>query len=470
MQIAFSVQSYVHDSLPISSQRAANAFAEAQPQGAKYPVVVFGSPGTTVFATCGSGPIRGMFQMNGIGYAVSGSQFWSFAADGSSMLLGGGIPGSGVVSIDGNGFQIGIVNGTNIGFIYDTGTSIFAQIADSNFQPANTITLIDDYFAFDWAGTRKLFVSNLLDGTTYNALAFATKESKPDRTLALRNRQDALLVFGEKSIETWTDVGTIPFPFARYEGGTINRGLAAAHAIAEEDNSLFFLGEDLIFYRLDNTQPSRKSTHALERAWQKYAVTSDAFCFAINDRGHKFIYLTFPTQETTFGFDIATGLWHERLSWDSSGREVKWRASCALAAFNTLLVGDANSGVIGKLDPSVYTEYGDPIKTILVSPPIHADGLIVFMDKFEIDIEAGVGLPNGQGSDPQIMLDWTDDGGHTFSAPQEWRSMGKLGEFTTRVRWEGLGWFIQRSLRITIADPVKRVILAARADTRVGSQ
>ena len=472
MQIPFSVESYLHDSSPISSQRCLNAFAEAEPKGAKYPVAVFGTPGISTFTTLGMGPIRGMFSMNGVGYAVSGSQFYSFAADGTFSLIGFGIPGSGVVSIDGNGTQIGIVNGTNVGFIYDTGSLVFSQISDPSFNPANTITFIDDYFAFDWAGTRQLFVSNLLDGTAYNALAYATKEAKPDRVLALHNRQNALLVLAEKSIETWTNVGTIPFPFQRYDGGTVNRGLVAPHAVAEEDNSLFFLGEDLIFYRLDGTQPSRKSTHAIERAWQSYATTSDCFCLAFNDRGHKFIAVIFPSVSApSFVFDIATGKWHERSSYDSGNLLVRWRANCTLAVFGNLLVGDANSGQIGVVDPTVFTEFGDPIKTVLVSPPIHADGKIVFMDKFELDMETGVGLPTGQGSNPQVTLEVTDDGGKTYQAVSEqWRTFGAIGAFTTRIQWQGLGNFYQRSMRVTISDPVKRVVLAARADTRVGTQ
>lgn len=470
MRIPFAVQSYTSDSLPISSQRCVNAFAEAQPQGAKYPVAVFGTPGTSLFVTVGVGPIRGMYAMNGVAYAVSGGSLYSIASDGTTAQIGSGIPGGGVVSMDGNGFQICIVNGTNTAFIYDTTIPAFTQIADVSFNAANTVTFIDDYFAFDWVGTRKIFVSNLLDGTTYNALAFATKESKPDRVVALRNRQNALLVFAENSIETWTDVGTIPFPFQRFDGGTVNRGLRSPYAIAEEDNSLFFLGDDLIFYRLNGTQPVRVSTHALEHAWQEYAVNNDAICFAMNDRGHKFIAVTFPTAARTFVFDIATNLWHERVSYDASGRDVRWRVNCVLPTFGKILVGDANSGRVGQIDPTVYTEFDDPIRTVLISPPIHADGLTVFMDKFELDIETGVGLSNGQGNDPQIMLDWTDDGGHTFVPAQEWRSMGKIGEYTTRIRWEGLGYFYQRSMRVTISDPVKRVVLAARADTRIGTQ
>lgn len=468
MDIRFATSSYQHDSRPISSQRVVNAFAEVQPPDTKTPVAVFGSPGIATFATAGNGPIRGLYGMNGVGYAVSGSMFYSFDSAGTVTNLGAGITGANVVSIDGDGTTILIVNGS-LGFTYNTSTAAFAQIADGDFQAAYTVTFIDQRFAFDQTGTRKVFVSDILDGTSYNALAYATKESKPDRVLACRNRQNTLLVMGEKSIETWYDIGTTPFPFSPFAGGMVNRGLAASLATAEEDNAVFFLGDDIVFYRLDGVFPRRISTYALEREWAGYSTKSDAFCFALPDRGHKIIYLTFPTANRTFGYDIATQLWHERVCYDVSGAELRWCGQCVLTIFGKTLIGDANSGTIGQIDPDITTEFGSSIVTTLVAPPIHGSGKRVFMDRLELDIESGVGATTGQGSDPQIMLDWSDDGGRTWVSPQRWASMGAIGLYSTRVQWNSLGSFYQRSLRVSISDPVKRVILAARADVRIGT-
>ena len=86
------------------------------------------------------------------------------------------------------------------------------------------------------------------------------------------------------------------------------------------------------------------------------------------------------------------------------------------------------------------------------------------MPDFEVEMEKGVGLATGQGSDPQVMLDWSNDGGRTFVPAQKWRSMGKIGEYGGRsIRWDGLGSFYQRTMRLSISDPVKRVVLAVRS-------
>src|SRR5581483_8843199 len=116
----------------------------------------FGAPGITTFATCGNGPVRGMHVMDGVLYVVSGGFLYSVsnAATPVVTLLGGQIDGSGLVSMDDNGAQLEIVNGTN-GYIYSVSGG-FLRITDANFQPANTVTFIDQFFVFDRAGTNQI--------------------------------------------------------------------------------------------------------------------------------------------------------------------------------------------------------------------------------------------------------------------------------------------------------------------------
>jgi hypothetical protein len=69
----------------------------------------------------------------------------------------------------------------------------------------------------------------------------------------------------------------------------------------------------------------------------------------------------------------------------------------------------------------------------------------------------------GGGYDPQAVLDWSDDGGHTWSN-QYWKSLGKIGEYKKRLKWNRLGMSKNRVYRVTISDPVKVSILAAYAE------
>ena len=87
------------------------------------------------------------------------------------------------------------------------------------------------------------------------------------------------------------------------------------------------------------------------------------------------------------------------------------------------------------------------------------------MYAFEVYCETGVGLNSGQGSDPQIMLQYSDDGGRTYSN-ELWRSLGVIGAYKTRAIWRRLGQFRSRQIVLTITDPVRRLVMAYYADLR----
>ena len=443
-------------------------FVESQLSGSKNQQVLFGSPGIIQFSNCGLGPVRGVWQMAGVLYVVSGRFLYSVSSLGIATNVGGSILGSGWVSMSDNGTQLCIVNGTQ-GYIY-TVSGGFQLITSPNFNPAKTVIFFDNYFVYAWTGTNQFFISSTLDGTTFSALAYASAEVSPDLVLACVNQQENLLIFGQKTIETWYDSGDVNFPFNRYDGATIERGTVAAYSVIKEDNSVFFLGDDLIYYRLNGVVPVRVSTHAIESAWSQYPTLSDATAWSFTWQGHKFIVLTFPTGNASWIYDIATNLWHERISYNSSSESMqRWRVSCGVNCYGKTIVGDAFSGAVGYLDPNTYTEYGNLMTATMISPVIHSDRKRVFMSRFELDVEAGVGLTTGQGSNPQFMLDHSDDGGRTYSGLQLWDSAGQIGAYRTRLRWLRNGSFRQRVLRLTISDPVIRTIIAASADIKVGT-
>ena len=69
----------------------------------------------------------------------------------------------------------------------------------------------------------------------------------------------------------------------------------------------------------------------------------------------------------------------------------------------------------------------------------------MFHHRFQLTLESGVGLVSGQGSDPQIMLRYSNDNGHTWS-DELWGSAGlytggggNLGEFARRYIQRRLG-------------------------------
>jgi hypothetical protein len=72
-------------------------------------------------------------------------------------------------------------------------------------------------------------------------------------------------------------------------------------------------------------------------------------------------------------------------------------------------------------------------------------------------------MPVTQGADPQVMLRFSDDGGHTWSN-EHWSSMGKIGQYYRRVFWRRLGMTLKlrdRVYEISGTDPVKIDIMGA---------
>lgn len=465
--IKFATQSYKLDSLQVSAQRCVNAYAERQPPDAKSQIVVNGTPGIAEWATCGTGPVRGMHTMGGVPYVISGERLYSIDRYGTSTEIGAGIIGTAPAAMADNGTEIGIVTG-GMGWTYDT-TNGLRLITSTNFYGANSIAFFKSLFCFDRRGTNQFYHSDVLDGQTYGALNYGTAETSSDLVIAVTEYKGNLIVWGEETAEPWFFSGAVVFPFQQYDGATVQRGLAAALAVAKEDEALFFIGNDKIAYRLSGLQPVVQSTHAISSAWQKYADISDAIAFSYTFNGHKFVVFQFPSANATWVLDIATGLWHERDSIDQGGSTIRWRGSCSVQAYGKTLVGDFLTGKVGYLDSSVFTEFGDMVTMKLIAPVIHGDGNRVFMNYFEFDIETGVGLATGQGSDPQIMLSISEDAGHTYYPLEQMQSMGQVGQYRERLRWSQCGSFYDGVIKVEITDPVRRTVVSARADVSLGT-
>jgi hypothetical protein len=393
----FIAQAYTAHSRPLNGARCVNFFAELEQQDArnKSPVGIWGCAGISPFTDTADGPIKALDMMNGVVYAVGNNYLWQVNADGSLANLGQHKATS-PISIDNNGIQLVWVDGST-GWYWSSGTGV-QQITDPNFFPSSTVTFFDGYFCFVRNGTKQFYLSPLYGITPFDPLLTASKEATPDLLLAIANSHEQLFLFGQERTEVWFDAGNPPptFPFQRSDGAIIQRGTLAPLSIVLEDNTLFFLGDDGMFYRANNFVPERLSNHAVENAWQQYERLTDAVSLVYTTLGHKQVTITFPSAKKTWVVDLATKRWHERESWlgasedDSIGR---WRGNCVITAYNRVLIGDSASGKIGQLDYDVFTEWGDAMRGLIDGPPIHHDRKRLTMKRFELDVESGVGLP-----------------------------------------------------------------------------
>lgn len=147
---------------------------------------------------------------------------------------------------------------------------------------------------------------------------------------------------------------------------------------------------------------------------------------------------------------------------------MQWGAGAYVYADDKHYIGDAESGKVGVLSNRIYTQFDDELKCSATSPPIHSEGKELFFGRLHIDFEMGQGATTGQGADPQAMLQWSDDGGKTWSS-EYWRSMGRIGEYSRRAVWNRLGSSRNRVFRLTFSDPTPFTLIEAHAEVEVGT-
>jgi hypothetical protein len=332
-----------------------------------------------------------------------------------------------------------------------------------------TVAYLDGYFVFNQPNSQIIWVSQLLDGSSVDPLDFASAEGSPDGVVGLIADHRELWVFGTDSVEVWYDSGATDFPLQRIQGAFNEIGCVSAYTIAKIDNGLFWLGTDArgqgIVYRANGYTGQRISTHAIEYAIAQYGNISDAIAYTYQQEGHAFYVLTFPSGNATWVYDVATQAWHERAGWDN-GEFTRHRSNCQCNFGGNIIVGDFENGNIYTLDLDVYADNGGIQKWLRswrALPSGQNNLKRTAHHSLQLNVESGVGLNDGQGSDPQAMLRWSDDGGHTFSN-EHWSPMGRIGAYGHRVFWRRLGMTLKlrdRVYEVSGTDPVKIAIMGA---------
>jgi len=494
---------YVARSVNAADNRMVNLFPEIIPEGGKEPAFLNRAPGLKFLATIGDGPVRGLWVLKADptrAFVVSGDKFYEINSSYTATLRGT-VSGTGPVSMVDNGTQIFIATNPN-GYIFNTSTNVFAQITDPDFPGAVTVAYLDGYFIFNPPNSQRFYLTALLDGTSVDPLDFASAEGSSDGLVSLIVDHRELWLFGTDSIEVWYDAGLSDFPFVRIQGAFNELGCAAPYSVAKLDNGLFWLGSDArgkgIVYRAEGYTGKRMSTHAVEWQIQQYGDISDAIGYTYQQDGHAFYVLIFPSANTTWVFDVATQAWHERAGF-VNGDFTRHRSNCQMAYNNKVIVGDYQNGNIYSFDLDVYADNGQIQKWLRSwrALPTGQNNLKrTTQHSMQLDCETGVGLtgdtieetiylftendeylitesgdylisdeltPITQGSDPQAMLRFSDDGGHTWSN-EHWKSLGKIGVYQKRAIWRRLGMTLKlrdRVYEVSGTDPVKIAIVGA---------
>lgn len=188
--------------------------------------------------------------------------------------------------------------------------------------------------------TSTLYISNLGDFSTWDTgTDFAQRSLAPDPWKAMKVAGRYVWMFGEFTTEIWQDTGE-RFPFAPIPSALMDWGIKAQYsAVATGGNDVCWLAQNksgrVAVVRAGGVNPQVVSTPALEYQINQYSDASGAVGDTYSWNGHTFYLLHFDTDKVTWCYDITTGEWHQRGTWDpENGEYLSWSPRWFVYAFN----------------------------------------------------------------------------------------------------------------------------------------
>lgn len=437
-----------------------NLFPERmESQGAVSQWTLYPTPGVTLITTALASPGRAHFSIFGREFAVQGTSFNEINVSGTVTVRGAVALGASPATISSNGDgggELFITSGGN-GYIFDLGTNILTQIAALNGK-ATMGDSLDGYFLALDGSASKLYISDLLDGLTWDPTQFAQRTIAPDPWKAMRVNGRYIWLLGEQTSEVWYDTGASPFPFAPYPSGLIYFGIVAPFSAAVGDGTITWLGAsrtgDRFVLSASGFTPEVVSDLPRQYIFSQYGTVADAEAEIINLYGHVFYRLTFPAEDVTWYRDATTQKWGMWVTWISeenrfSALRPRWHAM----AFGEHRILDAQTGAIYMIDSSVATDVDNrPIRRVRKAPALVAEDERIFYASFQLDMQPGIGTSTGQGANPQVMARFSRDGGQTWG-PEIMASAGPIGSYATRVIWNRVGSARRLVVEISFTDP-----------------
>lgn len=450
MKIPLSGETYNHPTKDVNAQRSVNLYpAEYGPRGQQdAPVLILeATPGLLELVNGTGEEVRAIIPYKNKLYAVIDSTFYEVtlntAGTSATLTSRGTITTSstGIINWDTNPTQIMMVDGTSTGgWVYTPANTTLTQITDADFTGGVTVVFIDSYFIYNTPNAATIYASAINDGTSISALDVVTAEGYPDNLVALEKFHGELWAFGEQSIEIWYNAANpTGFPFSRRQGAFLDIGCSASNSVVRiDDNALIWLDQKNRVVQAVNYNTQVISNPAINAELDSYAVTSDAIAYSYEESGHVFYVINFPTANKTWCYDLTTQLWHERAYRNFSNKLERHLVNCITPFGKFNIAGARNSGKIYILSKDYYDDAGDAIQRLRSTGHFSGEYELTGISELELHAGVGKGLVTGQGSDPQIMMRYSNDGGYTWSN-ELWRSLGKLGNYSQRVRWNRLG-------------------------------
>lgn len=341
--------------------------------------------------------------------------------------------------------QIGVLNNDISATITAADYSIFDATTDTTLvkkRTAGYLTQQDTWFIISVPNSGSALATT--DPSDWTGAASIAAERNPDYIISMISDHRELILFGDRSIEVNYTTGSAVLPFAPVSGGYLEIGCGAKNSVVKMNNQVYFLDDNNQIRRLTGLQADIISTPSISYQISELSDTQEAIGYSYSIEGHFVYVITFDESDITYCFDSTTGLWYK---WSTGGYNKRHTSNCFIRYSGVNLVGDKSNGKIYKIDPDSRTDDGTSIYRERTTQYITNRPRNTFFDKLILWIQTAT----EPGDDPQIMLDWSDDYGNTYSTIRQ-ESVGKSGEFNIPVEFCALGSAKDRVFRIRITD------------------
>ena len=460
-----------------TSERTVNFYVEQiGTEGRQHKTALYPTPGQQAWITAANslGVLvdvggRGGIWTGARAFVVIGGGFYEIFADATITKRGSVAQDAHVAQLAYNGptgDELLIASGGNA-YCYVLTTNVLTQVLTGE---AHQIGMLDEYFLALNQTTGKLRLSNLNDGLTWDVSEFALRSAQPDPWVAMAINAPDIWLLGAKTGDVWYDAGTSPFPLAARTGLNLPYGIIAPFSLQFSGGQGLWLAANsdgaglVVATQGYGVKPI--STLELDTAiasYQRTASITDAEAFLFQMVGHTFYVLRFPSANATWLYDLTMGKWTELGTWNSTtGSYDVWHPRFHLYAFGSKhITGESATGTLSLMDVTTGTEAdGSAIRRLRRGPVLVNDLQRQSISRFEIAIEAGLGLQSGQGSDPVVMGHFSSDGGKTWGTERTC-GIGRIGQYTKRCFWNRLGSPRLWVPEVVITDPVPLRILDA---------
>ena len=418
-------------------------------------VGAFDFPGLTLFADGSSlGVNRGGYVFGGVLYKINGTTLYSVSSGGVFTTVGTVGAGTDRATwCDDGEHLLFVVSGTVYKYDGATLSTVTVQAVISN---PSSITYIDGRFIV--TGDDGLFGnSEARDPDTWSALDYNEEGSKSDPLVRAYLFNQLIYMMGSSSIVPWYYSGSGNPPFDRQNTALVNVGLAGVDAVTNSKAEMFWLGDDRKFYHAVGASFEPISSPYIAKIVKDFETVSDCALSFFTTEGQDFLLAAFPTENKTYLYSVTLKYWVVLASGTSDPGDA-WYGVSVINCYGKELVFDYRHGSIYELDSDAYTDDGDARLRVRVFPVftgkmLRAPGKRIIVGRITFNMQRGVGLESGQGSDPVIMCQMSNDGGHTWG-DETFVSIGQIGEYISLVDYYDFSTGYEIRVKVKCSDPV----------------